>query len=119
MEQIKGIQEENYQPSVLDVGSQIYIQIVPEAKDLEYVGMPITKVVGPLQLAGETEEQAKQLLEAGKSTFFIQFKELSLAKLEEDDLDFAEGKVTLKECLLKIVGKKMFIHGKKVQSSKS
>jgi hypothetical protein len=59
------------------------------------------------------------LLEAGKSTFFIEFKELSLAKLEEEDLGYNEGKVALKECLLKIVGKKMFIHGKKVQSSKS
>ena len=54
MEQIKGIQQEFYQPSVLDVGTQIYLQIIPEAQDLEYTGMPITKVIGPLQLAGET-----------------------------------------------------------------
>jgi hypothetical protein len=81
--------------------------------------MPITKIIGPLQLAKETEEQAKELLEARKSTFFIEFKELSLAKLEEEDLDSVEGKVALKECLLKIVGSKMLINGKRVHSSKS
>jgi hypothetical protein len=39
--------------------------------------------------------------------------------LEDEDLDAGDGKVALKECLLKVVGNKMLIHGKKVNSSKS
>lgn len=36
MELIEGVEEEYYQPSIVDVGTSIYIQIVPESKDLEY-----------------------------------------------------------------------------------
>lgn len=45
--------------------------------------MPITRMTSPIQLASETEEQAKDLLEAGKSTFFIELKEIYIKGLNE------------------------------------
>lgn len=71
MELIPGVTEDIYQPSIIDVGTSIYVQVVPESKELEYEGMPISKFTTPIQLATETEEQAKELFDAGKSTFFI------------------------------------------------
>jgi hypothetical protein len=49
----------------------IYVQIVPESKDMEYIGMPITKLIGPLSLSPDTEEQVNELMEAQKSTYFV------------------------------------------------
>lgn len=51
MDLIPGVTEESYQPSALDIGTTIYIQMVPESKEMEYIGMPLTKFIGPLSLA--------------------------------------------------------------------
>jgi len=45
--------------------------------------MPITKFIGPLNLAPETEEQVADLLEAGKSTYFVELTEVRLADEEK------------------------------------
>ena len=50
MEEIEGVIDEMYQPSILDVGTTIYLQIVPESREMEYIGMPISKFIGPLKL---------------------------------------------------------------------
>lgn len=84
MELIPGVTEDSYQPSIVDVGTSIYVQIVPLSKDLEYEGMPITRSTPVMQLASETEEQAKELFDAGKSTFFVELKELYLKELTDD-----------------------------------
>lgn len=34
MELIPGVTEESYQPSIIDVGTSIYVQVVPESKEL-------------------------------------------------------------------------------------
>ena len=72
MEEIEGVIEEMYQPSILDVGTTIYLQIVPESREMEYIGMPISKFIGPLKLNSQTEEQVKDMIQAGKSTYFVQ-----------------------------------------------
>lgn len=82
MEPIPGVTEQSYQPSVLDVGTTIYIQILPQSKDMEYIGMPITKFIGPLSLSPETQEQVIELIEAKKSTFFVETKSLRLQSLK-------------------------------------
>jgi hypothetical protein len=71
MEIVEGVTGEAYQPSALDVGTVIYLQMLPETKELEYIGMPITKFIGPLTLSEDTEEQVCELMEVGKSTFFV------------------------------------------------
>lgn len=55
MDLIEEVSEDSYQPSIMDVGKMIYIQIIPESKDMEYIGMPITKFIGPLVLAPSTD----------------------------------------------------------------
>ena len=72
MQEIEGVIEEMYQPSILDVGTTIYLQIVPESREMEYIGMPISKFIGPLKLNSQTEEQVKEMIQAGKSTYFVQ-----------------------------------------------
>ena len=72
---------ETYQPSVMDVGTTIYLQIMPESKEMEYIGMPIVKFIGPLSLNEETEEQVSELVEVGKSTYFVEVNELKLKGL--------------------------------------
>lgn len=47
--------------------------------------MPITRMTSHIQLAAETEEQTKDLLEAGKSTFFVELKEVYIKGLSEED----------------------------------
>jgi hypothetical protein len=34
MELIPGVAEDSYQPSIIDVGTSIYVQVVPESKEL-------------------------------------------------------------------------------------
>jgi hypothetical protein len=74
--------------------------------------MPISKFTAPIQLAAETEEQAKELFDAGKSTFFIEFKELSLKRFSDEDQEAVDGKVPIKECLLKVVQDKLMLFGR-------
>jgi hypothetical protein len=50
MELMPEVDGETYQPSVMDVGTTIYLQIMPESKEMEYIGMPIVKFIGPLSL---------------------------------------------------------------------
>lgn len=119
MELIAGVDEEYYQPSIVDVGTSIYIQIVPESKDLEYEGMPITRSIGPIQLASETQEQAEELFSAGKSTFFIELKEVFVKQLADEEQEPVEGKVPIKECLLKITHNKIALTGRTKSLEKS
>ena len=62
MELITGVTDDCYQPSIIDVGTSIYVQIMPLSKELEYEGMPITRMTNNIQLAAETEEQTKDML---------------------------------------------------------
>lgn len=98
------IEGEVYQPSAADVGSVIYVQAVPECKDLEYVGMPITKEIGPILMDEETIQQATEMLEAGKATFLVDFTQLNTV---------SNGQMYTESVyngLIKIVGRELFVN---------
>ena len=113
MDLIADVSDVSYQPSILDVNTTIYIQIMPVSAEMEYIGMPITKFVGPLELSPETEEQVRDLLEAGKSTYFVELKQVRL----RDDERLKSSKV--REALLKVVRTKLMLYVKFEQSEKS
>ena len=113
MDLIADVSDVSYQPSILDVNTTIYIQIMPVSAEMEYIGMPITKFVGPLELSPETEEQVRDLLEAGKSTYFVELKQVRL----RDDERLKSSKV--REALLKVIRTKLMLYVKFEQSEKS
>ena len=73
-------------------------------KEREYVGMPVGLSAGPIKLNEETEEQVGDLIDAGKSTYFVELISLCLKgeKVEK----------SLKECLVKIMGGNLNLLGK-------
>ena len=57
-----GVTEEFYQPSLVDIGTVIYVQVLPVVNDMDYIGMPISKHIGPIVLSPETKEEVEELL---------------------------------------------------------
>ena len=54
-EEILGVEEERYQPSVLDIGSIIEVTCIPELAGVNYEGMPILLKSQPVVLSTSTE----------------------------------------------------------------
>ena len=74
--------------------------------------MPITRTIGPFELSEDTEEQVSELLEVGKSTYFVEVSSLRLENGENN------GK-PLRDALLKLVDGRVMLMGKWEESGKA
>ena len=79
--------------------------------------MPIVKFIGPLSLNQETEEQVNELLEVGKSTYFVEVSELKLKGLPK--MESKLGAPPLKQCLMKVINGGLVLIGKWSTSDKA
>ena len=59
--------------------------------------MPIIQIIGPIILDPETKAEAEELLSAEKATFCVQFREVNLSGVEEDESVISEGRITVYE----------------------
>lgn len=61
------------------MGRVVQAECVPEVEGMEYEGMPLSKLVGPVILDSETVAETNELLEAGRAKFFVRFNELNIS----------------------------------------